>query len=617
MSFVCGAHRAYVYHLGGERRVAELPKLSMVRWRRVRDDTSTAEVTVPSSDCCEILADLRTIENELHIYRNGEVVWQGPITRIEYEDEVTRIFAEDILWQSTRCVVSEGYDQSYPNIWNVIDRMNWLLHHCYDRFGNIWNVGINPIYGPDDPRTTRIVFAWQMYVWDDLDKYAEDYGADYTVYNRDVYFWDISLKWLIIPNLDESHLTQLPRIVEYGNQLGTRGIVTNGRGWAGVSAVTPGSQERYGTIIDWLTTNEIDGQPGTEEQSGDPDITDVPTPEELGSWADTATRSIVERFPSPLAIVIPANTTLLPGAPWEISDMVPGAWFQVTTTRLCRQVSEWQRLQEVVVTEEAPNGETIQFSAVSAPAHPLDPIGQIPNPPSVGPAPPIPPAVPCVLWSDTFTTISGWQEWDPPSHNYDGGGAPGSSTHTVPFTVSGGAAVAVDAHSDGPGWTYNSGIRVTPTPGAAQFIQATIDGLWEDYTAGTRNFFEFSVFTDPAGSGGRTMYFTVNNQDMAGPRRTLTFGVGSHEAENILNYPDELTAITVRLEVWPSGRTRLYRDGVLKGDYTDAPPPAGNYQALLFSWDNQFEDPPVTESPRILSVSGGCLPTAEPPPPEE
>jgi hypothetical protein len=383
MSFVCGLHRAYVHNLGGNHRIAELPSLSAVRWRRVRDDISTAEATVPTSECCDVLADLRTIENELHIYRNDEVVWQGPITRIEYDADVTRIYAEDILWQSTRCVIDEGYDQSHPNIGNVIDRMEWLLWHCYERHRyNPWNIGVYPIHGPDDPKTTRIVFAWQMYVWDDLDKYAEDYGADYTVYNRDVYFWDLRLKWLIIPDLDESHLSQLPRIVEYGNQLGTRGIVTNGRGFAGVSGVDTDTFDRYGTVIDWLTTNEIDGAPGTEgepPQTADADT--APTPEELSSWADTATRSISERYPPPLAVVIPANTTLLPGAPWQIKDMVPGAWFQVTTTRLCRVVTEWQRLQEVVVTEEAPNGETIQFSAVSAPAKIVTPIGEVPEPP--------------------------------------------------------------------------------------------------------------------------------------------------------------------------------------------------------------------------------------------
>ena len=414
MPFTCSTHRAFIYRLGGFDRIAELPSLSAVRWRRVRDDISTAEATVPTSECCDILADLRTIENELHIYRGDEVVWQGPITRLEYEADVTRIYAEDVLWQSTRCIIDQGYDQSHPNIGNVIDRMGWLLNLCYGRRGNPWRVNWHPIYGPDDPRTTRIVFAWQMYVWDDLDKYAEDYGADYTVYNRDVYFWDISLKWLVIPDLDESHLSQLPRIVEYGNQLGTRGVVTNGRGFSGVSPVAPGSLEHYGTIIDWLTTNEIDGAPGVEgEPPQTADAESIPTSEELASWADTATRSIAERYPAPVAIVIPANTTLLPGAPWEIHHMVPGAWFQVTTSRLCRTVSEWQRLQEVVVAEEAPNGETIQFSAVSAPAHPILYPGPLPDPPGYipppEPEPPIEPPVDCTdVLTEPFDDLDAW-----------------------------------------------------------------------------------------------------------------------------------------------------------------------------------------------------------------
>jgi hypothetical protein len=360
--FVCGTHRAFIYERGGIVPVGELTPLSAVRWQRIRDDVSAAEVTVPTTECCDLLGDLRTVLHELHIERNGVPVWEGPITRLEYQHDVVQVFAHDILWPTTRCVIAEGYDQSYPNIGNVIDRMEWLLLHCYSRDGDPWNMiatHLHPVHHADpadDPRTSRIVNAWQMYVWEDLDKYGEDYGADYTVVNRDIYWSDISLAWNVIPDLDESHLSQFPRIVEYGNQLATRGVVTNGHGYAGVSPVDPVDGATYGTI-DLLTTNESDGDPSH-----------VPRPEELAQWTDTATRSINGRAPAPVAIVIPANTTLLPGAPWDIDDLFPGSWFIVTSTRLCRTVSEYQRLNEVVVTESAPQGEQVQFTAVSAPA---------------------------------------------------------------------------------------------------------------------------------------------------------------------------------------------------------------------------------------------------------
>jgi hypothetical protein len=362
MPFFCGRHRAFIYERGGVNLIAEIEPLTAVRWQRIRDDVSTAEIRVPTHYCCEILGDLRTVKHELHLYRNDLPVWEGPITRIEYEFEQASIFAADVLWQATRTVLNEGYNQAYPNIGNAIDRMDWLMRDkTFELYGDPWNVAtaghLHPLHHAGDPKTARVVNAWQFYTWEDFDKYAEDYGTDYTVVGRDIYYFDLNLAWKIIPPLDENYLSQFPRIVEYGNQAATRGVVTNGHGYAGVSEFpAPALIDEWGHI-DWLVTNESDGQ-----------LDNVPTPEEIATWEATAARNINDRVPPPVAIVIPANTTLLPGGPWLIEDLVPGAWFQADVTRLCRSVSEYQRIHEVVVTEQAPDGETVQFSAVSAPA---------------------------------------------------------------------------------------------------------------------------------------------------------------------------------------------------------------------------------------------------------
>jgi hypothetical protein len=349
--FVCGSHRAFVYERGGVVPVGELEPLSAVRWERVRDEISTASVAVPTYNCCELLGDLRCILHELHIERNDETVWQGPITRIEYEYDQVQVYAEDVLWQAKRRVMTEGYDQKSPNLWNVIDRMNWLLwDQCYAQFGNPWNVTPRPLRHPGDPTTSRQVFAYQFYVWEDFDKYAEDNGTDYTVINREVFFFDTNYAWKVIPPLDETHVSQFPRVVEYGNQLATRAFVSNSQGYAG-SAATPISA--YG-LVDDLTSNTQDG-------STEP----APTAEEIAAWSQTASRHLTH--PAPVSVVIPENTTLMPGAPWMMADLVPGAWFQVNIDILCRSHSEWQRLHQVTVTESAPQGEQVQFTAVAAP----------------------------------------------------------------------------------------------------------------------------------------------------------------------------------------------------------------------------------------------------------
>jgi hypothetical protein len=358
VSYVCGNHRAYIYERGGVHLISELTPLTAVQWQRIRDDISSASITVPTFECCDVLSELRTCKHELHIVRNGVTVWQGVVTRIEYEVDETRVYAEDLLWVAKRSAIEVGYSHAYPNIGLALDRMDALLTECYSRLADPWNMlpHLRKLVGVDGPRTSRNVFAWQMSVWEDLDKYAEDYGTDYVMINRDLFYFDIHLQWQILSPLNESFLSDPPRIVEYGNQAGTRAIVTNGHGFAGVSVPDPTHVLEFG-LIDLITTNEIDGQ-----------VVGDPTAEEVASWADTATRHVTQSFPPPVGIVIPANTTLLPGAPWGIQQMVPGAWFKANVDRYCRTVEdEWQRIHEVVVTEESPAGEQIKFTAVSAP----------------------------------------------------------------------------------------------------------------------------------------------------------------------------------------------------------------------------------------------------------
>ena len=356
MTFACGTHRAFAVERGGVNVIGELTPLSSARWERVRDEISTAQVTVPTSECCDLLGELRTVLHELHVYRNGELVWQGVITRIEYEYEQVQVYAKDMLWVAKRTVLDEGYNYNSPLVGNVIEVMDWLLRHkTYGKYGDPWNMvnHLQPVRHADEPVTHRVANAWQFYVWEDFDKFAEDNGADYTVVNRDIFYFDTHLAWNILPPLDPNFLSEFPRVVEYGNELATRGVVTNGQGQAGVA--TNGGLAEYG-VIDLLISNQQEGT-----------VTPAATPEEVAGWANTAGRNISDRWPAPLAVVVPENSTLMPGSPWEMADLIPGSWYQVNITQLCRDVTGWHRLQHVGVSESAPQGETVQITSVAAP----------------------------------------------------------------------------------------------------------------------------------------------------------------------------------------------------------------------------------------------------------
>lgn len=355
----CGKHRAYAYSRGGAERLFELTPLTLCRWNRIRDDISSAEVVIGVDECCGQLDDLRTILHELHIYRDDEPVWEGPMTRLEYEYTEMRIFAEDVLWQAKRTVIHPGYDDRYPRVGLVLDRFDYLLHQCYDRQGDPWNMEghLHPVRTPGEPREARQVYNWQDTVWNEIDNFGEHYGVDYTVVNRDLYYWDIHWQWKTLPPLDEDWISEFPRIVEYGNDLATRVIVTDGRGHAGVdeAGLPATGRDVYG-YVDHIINNANDNDTNTK-----------PSDEKLLHWQETAARHLTHSWPSPVGIVVPDNTTLLPNAPWLISDLIPGAWFEVSVKRLCRQVSTWNRLQSVHVEEIAPRGETVRFSSVTAP----------------------------------------------------------------------------------------------------------------------------------------------------------------------------------------------------------------------------------------------------------
>jgi len=354
-NFVCGSHQAIIANRGGQTYFGDIPILSSVRWGRVRDDISTAQINVPSSSCCDLLGDLRCVLHELHLVRDGVVVWQGPITRIEYDFDEVRIFAEDILWQAKRRVLEEGYNQTWPNQWNAVARMHWLMQKCDERDGNPWHAGLHPIYHANDPNTLRTVAAYQFTIWEDFDKYAEDGGTDYTVVNRDIYYFDHHLAWKVIAPLDENFLSQFPRVVEYGNELATRVFVTNSQGHAGI-AYDAGAAASFG-LVDLLISNQ-------QDETDDPA---APSAIEIGEWKKTAESNLSGRAPAPVGLNVPANSTLLPGAAWTMDDLIPGAWFLTDVSHLCRNHAGWQRIHDVTVTEGAPEGENVAFTAADAP----------------------------------------------------------------------------------------------------------------------------------------------------------------------------------------------------------------------------------------------------------
>lgn len=382
----CGRNRAYVYERGGETLVGELDYAFTVRWQRVRDAISNAQVSVSMNECCDLLETIEPVANELHIYRDDELVWCGVITRMDFEYDRVDVIAEDMLWVAKKRALTFGYNYlSYPQnpdgvpgvdaSTGAIDLMWELL------FNQTYNAGpgfdewlmtdhLFPIYNPAefcDPRTSRQANAWSTTTWAEFDKLAEDVGTDYTVVGRDIFWWDVNYNWNPIEPLVADDIADYPRVVEYGNALATRYVRTNGSGFAGIASAPPEIRTRYASNIDSVS-NESSQADATADTPPPP-----PSQTTLNTWTRTAARRLSNVYPVRRSVVVPANSTLMPTSPWDINTLRPGVWFEVSVDRLCRgNVTEFNRLQELKVEETGDGGEVVSITTIQPPAIRID-----------------------------------------------------------------------------------------------------------------------------------------------------------------------------------------------------------------------------------------------------
>jgi hypothetical protein len=355
----CGEHQAFIVARGGQTILYELDRLEYVDWERQRDDISQAYVRVGAgAECCGQLGGLTSGYHELHIYRSGQKVWEGPVIRPEYAADSVTIYANDILWVAKNTVLEKAYNKAYPNIAKCGWVMNWLLRdQTFLKYGDPWNAAsrVRWVQGSDDPSTSSAVKAWSMTTWEDFDKYAEDKGMDYTVAGRDIYFWDTHLKWRTLSApLVADYLTDGMEVVEYGNEFATRVIVTNGNGYASQAVAPAWAISQYGYIDHLISTyNEAAG-------------TEVPDAEDKRAWQEQAQSTLDASFPAPVRVRVPDNSTLVPSAPYGINELVAGAWVQVVSNDLCRTLDQWHKLDRVHVRQEG-GEEKVEITTTAAP----------------------------------------------------------------------------------------------------------------------------------------------------------------------------------------------------------------------------------------------------------
>lgn len=360
-SLGCGVYRAFIYEQGGRRRLGEVDPIETLKFSRLRDDISqaTAVSTGFSVDCGAFYGQIHTWVHELVVFRDGVRVWEGPITRLSYTADGLEIEAKDVMAYLYRRILRQGYNDAYRlvkkgvggkpdeylGLLSVVKRASMLVAQGLASHDPNVLPYLTAITFPDDARESRVVTDWSRSAWEEIDDLAATAGLDYTTVGRRIILWDTHRAIGRLPELRDGDFSDSPIVTEYGMQLANFFAVTNGSGIAGF-AVAKGGIQGYGPV-EQLASSYND----SAAASGDA-LTPAAMAAAQSSMTEQAQRNIAGRWPAPLVVRIPDNTTMSPKAGVGFQQLIPGVWLPLRSTRTPREVMQWQKLDSVSVEVE-------------------------------------------------------------------------------------------------------------------------------------------------------------------------------------------------------------------------------------------------------------------------
>jgi hypothetical protein len=209
----------------------------------------------------------------------------------------------------------------------------------------------------DDSMQYRSTPAYSRTAFEEVDDMAANAGLDYTVVGRSILLWGTKHRIGTLPEFRDEDLGASPIVSEYGMSFANRYAVSDGNGvWGEATRLdVSGNDPVYG-LVEMLSSTWASDSPadsGTYTQEGLQTIID--------SFEHFAERSISDRWPPPVVVRVPDNTTLNPGVLISIQHLVPGIVVPLRSTSTLRTVVASQKLDKVSVVEEA-GAETVSIT---------------------------------------------------------------------------------------------------------------------------------------------------------------------------------------------------------------------------------------------------------------
>lgn len=370
-------NRVYIYMRGGTQYVGEIRPVTDLSYDRKRDDIGTflCHVTEWDPETREMLQSLKPWAHEIVVMRNGKRAFEGPIVRLSGNRTSLEIEAKDVMGYVYRRILRNGYNDSYQivggqqvGLHTVVYRAQRIITNAliYDD-PNVLPY-LTPIHNPGDAIQSRITKAFTKTAWEEVDELAAKAGLDYSIAGRRIILNDTHRAIGRLPELSDGDFSEAPIVTVYGMQFATDFGVTNNNGYWGLATRHDSTLSETG-YIEQLASEYGESNP---EGGGGEEL----TPGEIAALIQTlnaqAERNIASRYPMPVIVRVPDNSSLNPNVNLGINQLVPGVWAPLRSTQGLVQASQWQKLDSVTVKQDH-NGESIQVVFSPAPNGGTDP----------------------------------------------------------------------------------------------------------------------------------------------------------------------------------------------------------------------------------------------------
>ncbi|MFG2225394.1 hypothetical protein [Streptomyces sp. NPDC048644] len=347
-------YTAAIHWRGGARPVpgiAALDRLTTCTWSRTLRDTSDAQIVVSKADlqgCCDALGLVEPWVHELTIYRDGDLVWQGPISKITERRGAVTIDAQDVAAWLDRLVNTWRirYVDAQPDAagrkrapvtyiaWNIL-RLNMVesslstppdyagLMDCVVRRDPSQVVK----FEKDGTHNKAIWTAYVGDIWRELAKR----GLTWTAVGRS-----------LLLRMSPTSSTRAVARLTLDDVLGDVELIKDGSAAATYAFAT--SQQDQ-DIEDGLTVGT--GRTGTAYGRLDTLVKVQGQDTDAADLRQAARQALAGRYPAPIAISVPDGSQLSPRAPIRIEELVPGERIDVVTDTYCTPVAQGFALTDV------------------------------------------------------------------------------------------------------------------------------------------------------------------------------------------------------------------------------------------------------------------------------